>query len=84
MFTTKLDGKWYESKDTLTWSLSEDQTERPAPEPEAADEEQFTPMQQAAEDALMSMTSEQRMDVFRLFCRYCGDDNPRCYCSNDD
>lgn len=34
--------------------------------------------------ALKHMTPEQRLEVFSEFCTHCGDDNPRCQCSNDE
>jgi hypothetical protein len=30
------------------------------------------------------LSDEQRLEVFSHFCKYCGCDNPRCQCWNDD
>lgn len=30
-----------------------------------------------------SLSDEERMEVFSLFCTHCGSDNPRCHCWND-
>ncbi len=42
-----------------------------------------TPHAQAV-NALLSLTDEQRMSAFRLFCRHCGSKDPRCQCWNDE
>jgi hypothetical protein len=33
---------------------------------------------------LYSLTDEQRADLFRHFCCYCGDKSPDCQCWNDE
>lgn len=33
---------------------------------------------------LASMTEEERLKVFALFCTYCGTDDPECQCWNDE
>jgi hypothetical protein len=33
---------------------------------------------------LKSLSDEERLEVFRCFCKYCGCDNPKCQCWNDD
>ena len=38
----------------------------------------------ATVNALLAMTDDQRMEVFGFFCRYCGTDDPRCQCWNDE
>lgn len=30
------------------------------------------------------LSDEQRIDLFRRFCKHCGSNNPRCHCSNDE
>ena len=38
-----------------------------------------------ATDYLFStLTDEQRMQIIGSYCKYCGCDNPRCNCENDD
>ena len=34
--------------------------------------------------ALVECTEEERMEIFGHFCRYCGVNDPRCPCWNDD
>lgn len=36
------------------------------------------------EKFLREMRSEERMEIFRLFCRSCGADDPGCQCWNDE
>lgn len=33
---------------------------------------------------LALMTEEERLEVFALFCTYCGTDDPECQCWNDE
>lgn len=33
---------------------------------------------------LSKLTEEERMEVFRNFCNFCGSDNPNCQCWNDE
>jgi hypothetical protein len=33
---------------------------------------------------LSALSEEQRMKVFGYFCKFCGCDNPRCQCWNDE
>lgn len=37
-----------------------------------------------AVNALLRLTKEQRVSVFRLFCTACGEDDPSCHCQNDE
>lgn len=33
---------------------------------------------------LDDLTDEQRVKVFAMYCRHCGDKDPRCQCWNDE
>jgi hypothetical protein len=33
---------------------------------------------------LKSMHAEDRMEVFSVFCKFCGSDDPDCVCWNDE
>lgn len=33
---------------------------------------------------MKKMTDDERMDVMRKFCRFCGCDDPKCQCWNDE
>jgi hypothetical protein len=35
-------------------------------------------------DMLKLLSDEERTEVFSYFCQYCGCDNPKCQCWNDD
>lgn len=37
-----------------------------------------------AESLVRSLTNEQRLELFNLFCLHCGCDDPTCQCSNDE
>jgi hypothetical protein len=38
----------------------------------------------AAINALMLLSDEERIEVFRGFCVHCGDKNPQCVCMKDE
>ena len=38
----------------------------------------------AAVGILRDLTEDERMGVFHYFCTFCGDDDPRCQCWNDE
>ena len=48
----------------------------------------FTEKVELIQNLLSEMSEEDRVDclfeVGKRFCRYCGGDNPSCYCWNDD
>jgi len=33
---------------------------------------------------LDKLTDDERLELFRHYCRYCGSVNPQCQCWNDD
>lgn len=33
---------------------------------------------------LMSLSDEERLEVFNYFCTYCGDQDPHCQCMNEE
>jgi hypothetical protein len=33
---------------------------------------------------MQSLTDEHRLEVFSCFCKYCGTEQPRCQCWNDE
>lgn len=35
-------------------------------------------------DELKKLSEEDRLEVFSHFCRFCGSDDPRCQCWNDE
>lgn len=35
-------------------------------------------------DALKAMPDYQRLEIFNLFCKHCGSDDPKCSCWNDE
>lgn len=35
-------------------------------------------------EALKELSPETRLNIFSHFCTYCGDDNPRCRCWDDE
>lgn len=37
-----------------------------------------------AANALFGLIDEERTQVFGLFCKHCGSNDPRCQCWNDD
>lgn len=39
---------------------------------------------ETAKTAVQMLTCEQRMEVFQLYCCYCGRADPRCGCWNDE
>lgn len=56
----------------------------PLPKPPGEASEPKFPPYQTTKAALDAMTDDERMDLFRLYCRYCGCDDPRCQCWNDE
>lgn len=51
--------------------------------PDGAWEPSKTSHTQAAND-IYKLTEEERMQVFNLFCMYCGSADPFCTCWNDE
>lgn len=39
---------------------------------------------EAAAHAVSLLTDEERMDVFGPYCRFCGRNDPKCQCWNDE
>jgi hypothetical protein len=39
---------------------------------------------QLAEKALLQLTDDERLALFKTFCRWCGGEDSHCYCDHDD
>ena len=35
-------------------------------------------------ETLRQLTDDERLEIFDNFCRYCGCDDPKCQCWNDE
>lgn len=51
--------------------------------PGAVSESKFPPFQ-IAKGALDALNDDDRVELFRLYCVYCGSTDPGCQCWNDD
>lgn len=44
----------------------------------------MNPEMERVKDLLDQMTEEQRLELFDMFCKECGSDDPDCQCWNDE
>lgn len=48
------------------------------------DTNDLNPRVERIKDFVDELTEDERLDLFRLYCRGCGSDDPKCQCENDE